>query len=257
MTQAKKLKKAIRARARKTGERYTAARRQVLLAREKRGGPARPVAPAAARATPAAKPIPGTGVTRGLASDAAVVQKTGHGLGHWFAVLDAFGAPAKGHTASARHLSEAHRVPGWHAQGITVAYERARGLRAANQAGNGKFQVSVSKAVGATVAEVARAIGDARQRRQWLRAADPGLGRALDAAFAGPKARQVALKRDDYARMRYPWDGATVEIHVYGKPNGGANVVASNEDLADAALVETRRSQWRAALASLKAHLAG
>jgi hypothetical protein len=265
MTQAKKLKKAIRARARKTGERYTAARRQVLLAREKRGGAMRPVAPTPARATaatppaapPVAKPIPASGLTRGLASDAAVVKKTGHGLDHWFAVLDAFGAPAKGHTAAARHLHEEHRVPGWHAQGITVAYERARGLRATNQAGNGRFQVSVSKTVGATVAEVAKAIGDAGQRRQWLRAADPGLARALEAAFAGPKARQVALKRADYARMRYAWDGATVEIHVYGKPKGGANVVASNEDLADAALVETRRSQWRAALASLKAHLAG
>ena len=34
MTQQKKLKKAIRARSEKTGESYTAARRQVLLARE-------------------------------------------------------------------------------------------------------------------------------------------------------------------------------------------------------------------------------
>jgi hypothetical protein len=37
MTQAKKLKRAIRARARETGESYTTARRHVLKARERAG----------------------------------------------------------------------------------------------------------------------------------------------------------------------------------------------------------------------------
>jgi hypothetical protein len=251
MTQAKKLKKAIRARARKTGERYTAARRQVLLAREKRRGPSTaaprlpaPPAPAKSAANP-----------RGL-SEASIVKATGHGLGHWFGVLDAFDVRQKGHKAAAEHLYDAHKVPGWHAQMITVEYERDRGLRATNQSCAGDFQVSVSKTVPVPVAEVAAAIADARRRERWLSAADAELARGLNAAFEGPKARQIAMKRDDYARLRYPWDGGTVEIRINGKPKG-ASVVADNGGLPDAAAVERRREQWRTALESLKAHLTG
>ena len=83
MTHAKKLKKAIRARAAKTGESYTIARKHVLAAREK---------PAPKAAAPS---------KRSVLSDASAVKATGRGFDHWFAVLDAFGAPAKGHTASA------------------------------------------------------------------------------------------------------------------------------------------------------------
>jgi plasmid stability protein len=52
MTREKKLKKAIRARARKTGESYTAARRQVLQAKQR--GFAVPVPAGAACSRPAA-----------------------------------------------------------------------------------------------------------------------------------------------------------------------------------------------------------
>jgi hypothetical protein len=253
MTTLKKLKQAIRTRARKTGESYTAARRQVLLARRKRTSPTtRPVARTTAASAPPAKRT----AVRGAVSDAAILKKTGHGLEHWFAVLDRFGAAHRGHTGAAEHLYEAHGVPGWHAQGITVAYERARGLRAVNQSGTGTFQVSASKVVPATVPEVADAFNDPRRRARWLAAADPDLARALDAAFAGAKPRSVVLKTREYARLRYPWDGSTVEIRINGKPRGGgASVVADNKDLAQAELVERRRGQWRAALESLRTYL--
>jgi hypothetical protein len=232
MTQQKKLKKAIRARSGKTGESYTAARRQVLLAREE---------------PPAPKPKP---PAKGGITEESVLKKTGHGLDHWFGVLDAFGAAAKGHTAAAAHLYNEHGIPGWHSQGITVAYERARGLREVNQACTGKFQVSVSKTVPATVAEVV----DALQSTAWLQGADPGLAQALDSAFRGDKPREIKTKGSDYAWLRFPWDGHTVEIRITGKPKG-ASVVADNTDLPDAALVEQRREQWRAALAGLQRHL--
>jgi hypothetical protein len=252
MTRDKKLKKAIRARARKTGERYTAARRQVLLAREKRGARATPASPHLPRAT-------GPGPARAAStpgSDAAVIRKTGHGYDHWFAVLDRFGAAARGHTASAAHLNQAHGVPGWHSQMITVAYERARGLRVPNQTSSGKFQVSVSKTVPGTVAEVAAAIADARRRARWLRGADRALARALEAALAGEGAR-VTLRKDDLARLRYRWDGAVIELYLSGKPGGRTSVVAQSTGLPDAATVEERRGQWRTALDGLKAHLTG
>lgn len=250
MTQAKKLKKTIRARARKTGESYTAARRQVLKARARRVSlrePAKPAAPAAAKPTP----------TRGAVSDTSIRRKTGHGLDHWFAVLDAFDPRAQGHTDRARYLYEEHGVPGWHSQGIAVAYERARGLRAINQACDGSFQVSVSRAVAAPLQAVVEAIGQAKQRAAWLASADPSLAGAVNAAFAGDKPRSVKVKDAFNANVRIPWDGSTVEIRITGKAGAGTTVVADNKNLSQQSLVEVRRAQWKVALDALKSHLAG
>ena len=183
------------------------------------------------------------------------MKKTGHGLDHWFAVLDAFDAAKKGHTASAAHLYEAHGVPGWHAQMVTVAYERERGLRAINQTSAGDFQVSMSKSLPAAVAEVADAIGRADRRRVWLRGADSGLAKAWNAAFEEPKARQVTLRSPTYARMRFRWDASTVEILINGKPKGGSSIVASNQGLQRPEEVEQRRAQWKIVLEALKDHL--
>jgi len=264
MTQQKHLKKTIRARSQKTGESYTAARRQVLLAREKKTGgsqlvvaPEPPPAPVAAAApAPPSPPPPASRPRRGEVSDESARKKTGHGLDHWFAVLDAFGAASKGHTAAAAHLYEAHGVPGWHAQGITVAYERARGLRELHQSCAGDFQVSVSKTVPATVAEVVDALKSADRRAAWLEDADPGLVRAFDAAFSGAKPREVKTKGSDSAWMSFRWDGTKAEIRITGKPKGASVAVAST-DLADAEQVEQRRAQWRVALAGLQRHLGG
>jgi hypothetical protein len=241
MTRSRKLKQAIRARAARTGERYTAARRHVLAARERRRGA--PPAPAPASPAPATSP-------RGGMSETAVVAKTGHGLDHWFAVLDAFGAATKGHTASARHLAREHGVPGWHAQGVTVAYERARGLRAMNQA-RGGFQVTVTRVVPAAVPDVVDAL---RGRPAWLERADPGLRAALARAVR-PPAKGVVTRADGVARLRYKWEATTVEMRIEPRPRG-ASVAIGNMGLADAAAVERRRAQWRAALESLKAAFA-
>jgi len=266
MTQLKKLKKSIRSRSAKTGESYTAARRQVLLAQSKRTEAAEPsvaVAPiatieaiAAVPSSPAPPPpIPRPAVaSKGSVSDEAARKKTGFGHDHWFAVLDTFGAAVKGHTAAAAHLHEEHGIPGWHAQGITVAYERARGLREVNQSCTGTFQVNVSKTVPAPVAVVIEALTNAAQRAQWLAGADPGLTQALNAAFTGDKPREVKTKGADYAWLRFPWDGSKVEIRITGKPTG-ASVVADNGNLASPEQVEPRRAQWRAALEALQRYL--
>ncbi|HKV13087.1 MAG TPA: DUF4287 domain-containing protein [Thermoanaerobaculia bacterium] len=193
---------------------------------------------------------------RGQVNDASSRKATGHGLDHWFAVLDAFGAAEKGHTAAAAHLNQEHGIPGWYAQGITVAFERERGLRETNQSCTGTFQVSVSKTVPATVAEVIDAIRSADRRAAWLSGADPGLAAALNAAFEGDKPREVKTKGDDYAWLRFPWDGRTVEIRITGKPKG-ASVVADNGDLPDAGLVEPRRAMWKGALEGLRRYLEG
>ncbi len=263
MTLQKKLKKTIRARSQKTGESYTAARHQVLLAREKKAETPEQPNPVAVQEpqAPVAPPVPETPAappakpSRGQVNDEAARKKTGHGLDHWFAVLDAFGGTTKGHTASAAHLHKDHGVPGWYAQGITVAYERERGLRDVNQSCTGSFQVSVSKTVPAPVAEVVDALRNPERRAAWLQDADPALVQALDAAFTGDKPREVKTKGDNYAWLRFPWDG-TVVIYINGKPKG-ASVVADNSDLPSPDLIEQRRAQWKVALAGLQRHLGG
>ena len=177
MTRDHKLKKAIRARAQKTGESYAAARRQYL-----KPATAAPVAP------PENKKAGGM-------TEASARRVTGHGLDHWFAVLDAFSpGGAKGHTAAARHVAHDHGVPGWHAQGITVAWERARGHRAMNQSCTGTFNVSVSRVVPAEVAAVAAAFQERTARARWLAQVDPALARALTAADAAHTKSQVSTE---------------------------------------------------------------
>jgi hypothetical protein len=242
MTQTHKLKKAIRARAQKTGESYAAARRQYLK-------PATPP-PAAAPAKKAR--------TAGGMTEASARRVTGHGLDHWFAVLDAFSpGGVKGHTAAARHLADDHGVPGWHAQGITVAWERARGSRALNQGCTGTFNVSVSRVVAADVAAVAAALLDKGRRALWLAQADPALARALAAAIDGGKSKGLRQPSADRLRLRFRWDDRTIELRVDAKPGGKASVVADNMELPDAAAVETRRAAWKDALDGLKAYLPG
>jgi hypothetical protein len=249
MTRARALKQVIRARAAKTGERYTTARRHVLKDLQQRTAPSAPRSTAAPRAAAA-------GSSKGSVSDAKSLEKTGHGLDHWFEVLDRFGAVGKGHTAAARHLYEAHHVDGWYAQGITVAYERARGVRALNQRCDGEYEVSVSKVVAADTADVIKTFTETRRRRRWMEGVDARLVSALSAALTSPASKGFVIRADGQARFRYKWDGTTVQLYLLPKPGGKVSVVVANTKLPGAGMVEERREQWRTALRALAALLA-
>ncbi len=190
MTQAAELKTVIRARAAKTGESYTAARRQVLINRPS-VLTAVPEQPAEAKAPPlaVAPPARDPRVPRGELSNKTAIKSTGHDLGYWFKVLDKFGK-ANGHTKAAEYLYAEHKVQGWHAQMITVTWERARGLRKENQSCTGTFQVSVSRKVAAPLEWLVDAINDAKTRKQWLKSGSPALRKALEEAFSSGKSME-------------------------------------------------------------------
>lgn len=247
MTRARALKQVIRARAAKTGERYTTARRHVLRALQLTA----PVKgrPGGREPKPAPKAVPV--VPKGGLSDAKTREKTGRGLDHWFEVLDKFGAVEKGHTAAARHLYEDHKVDGWYSQGITVAYERARGVRAVNQRYDGVYEVSASKVVSATTADVVKAFTDTRRRRRWIGGADADLGRALAKGIADKTSKGFVVRPDGLGRFRYKWDGAVVQLYLIPKAGGKLTVSVQHTRLPGADSVERFRGQWRAALASL------
>ena len=68
----------------------------------------------------------------------------------------------------------------WWSQGVTVGYERARGMRARNQRPGQGFEVSVSKTVDMPTLEAWRAFVEPKRRAEWLDLAygcEPALGR--------------------------------------------------------------------------------
>jgi hypothetical protein len=248
MTRARALKQVIRARAAKTGERYTTARRHVLNELSARAAFPAPVL----KSGP--KPVPAVTVKGGL-SDAKAREKTGHGLDHWFAVLDRFGGVEKGHTASARHLHDAHAVPGWHAQGITVAYERVRGVRVANQRCDGEYEVSVTKMIAANAADVIKAITDGRLRKRWTAHVDADLAKALAAGLADPTSKGVVVRPDGLGRFRYKWGDTIVQLYLVPKAGDKVSFVVTNSKLAGSAMVESRRALWRGTIDALARHV--
>ena len=249
MTRARALKHAIRTRAAKTGERYTTARRHVL--NDLKLVPPGDAAPAreSNTATTAARK---TNRRESPISETKFIEKTGHGFDHWFAVLDRFEGVRKGHTASARHLYADHRVDGWYAQGITVAYERARGVRVANQRCDGAFEVSVSKTIAGDAKAIIRVLTDPR-RRARLETSDKTLLPALARALEAPKSKGFIVRPDGLGRYRYNWGDTTVQFYMVPKPGNKVSVVVTNMKLAGADLVEQRRGVWREMLNSLAA----
>ena len=67
----------------------------------------------------------------------------------------------------ARWLHDGHGVQGWWSQNVTVAYERARGMRAPHELPGG-FSVGVSKTVALSADRALAAFTDSAQRRRWL-----------------------------------------------------------------------------------------
>jgi hypothetical protein len=254
MTRARALKQAIRARAGRTGERYTTARRFVLLERHAAGTGKPEGLPPPAPGKPEGLPPPATKVSsKGAISDAAVVKKTGRDLAYWYGVLDRFGAVEKGHTAAARHLYEEHGVPGWYTQGITVSYERARGVRAVNQRCDGGFEVSASKVIAADAKRLVKAFTDARQRARWTKGMDAAMTSALVSGLADRKSKGWVVRPDGMARFRYKWDGTTVQLYAYPKAGGKLNVTVQHTGLPGGDAVESYRGQWKAMLGALAA----
>jgi hypothetical protein len=240
MTRARALKQVIRARAAKTGERYTTARRHIL--RELNlNQPAQPVA------KEATKPVAAASIKGGL-SDAKAIEKTGHDLAHWFAVLDRFGAIEKGHTKSAEHLYSEYGVPGWYCQGITVAYARARGKRVLNQKCDGSFEVSVSKVIAATPRQLIKTL---KNSSQWRDGVDDDLVKALDKATKDKKAKGFIIRPDGLARFRYKWGDTTVQFYMDPKGPAKTSFGVQHIKLEGAEAVEAYRARWKAAFAAI------
>jgi Domain of unknown function (DUF4287) len=99
--------------------------------------------------------------------DEALTAATGRTWEAWFELLDAAGATEWKHPQIAAWLREAHAVPAWWCQTVTVGFEQARGMRLPGQRADGSFEVGASKTLAgeqpavldAVIATVTAAVG--------------------------------------------------------------------------------------------------
>jgi uncharacterized protein YndB with AHSA1/START domain len=238
-------KQRVRARMTKTGESYTAARRQLL---RKSAEPATPElesimtqyetidAPEGAGPDLSAEPIPPDAM---LVPDESMLRATGKGHAEWFTLLDAWGATGHTHTEIARWLSETHSVPGWWTQNVTVAYERARGMRARHQMPDG-FSISATRTIAVGPERALAAFTDEPLRERWL-----------------PNAPMHRRPTRAARSARFDWLDPTSRIVVTVVPRGDDKtlVAVGHEQLPDAETGERLKGNWREWLAQLKAVL--
>jgi hypothetical protein len=224
MPKDKDRKRLVRARMRKTGESYTAAR-SALLRRAARPAPPR---------VPAAQLAALAGVT-----DETLRARTGCTWSAWVRALDARGAAELPHRDIARMVHETWALPGWWAQTITVGYERIRGLRDVGQRRGGAYQASRSRTFRVPLARLYAAFATPRRRAEWL----PGVDL---------KVRRATPRRS----MRITWpDGSSVEVHFTDKGERSQAAI-QHRKLADRAAVAAAKAWWGARLDALGALLA-
>jgi uncharacterized protein YndB with AHSA1/START domain len=227
MTKQKSFKDRVRARMDKTSESYTTARRRLL---------AKSGAKAEAPADAPTPPVDAPGARRPYA-DETIRANTGRGWDEWFALLDAWGASEKPHPEIARWLMEEHGVPGWWAQGVTVGYERARGLRAPGQRRGGLFEATASKTVAVPVDRLYEAFTDPAVRERWL----PGA--ALEVRTAQPG-----------KSLRADWEDGSTRLVVWFTAHGDAKsqVALAHQRIPDAGTADKLKLFWRERVAALK-----
>jgi Domain of unknown function (DUF4287) len=211
MTTQQSFKRRVRARMEKTGESYTAARAQLLPD----------------------EPLTVPGYEPRIADD-KVEAATGRVWRDWFALLDEWGALDREHREIASWLVAEHGVRNWWAQGVTVEYEKARGLRPIGGDRDGTLNVSASKTVAVPVERLSEAFADVER---WA----PGAPLRERTSQPGRSAR-------------YDWgDGSTrVLVTFTAKGDAKSTVAVSHERLPDAETADRLRDYWRERLPVLK-----
>ena len=134
-----------------------------------------------------------------------------------------------------------HEVAPWWQQSITVAYEKARGLRVQHETPEG-FQVSASRTVSAPVEAAYHAWVSDRERLDWL-----------------PEDRLIITTRNRNKSVRGTWarGPSRIDVYFYPRESGRTQVSVNHTRLPDAAAAESMKAYWRVAMDRLQAHLEG
>jgi uncharacterized protein YndB with AHSA1/START domain len=173
-------------------------------------------------------------------SDAVLEARTGGTWERWVKALDRVQAYTWSHGEIAAHVREKYEIPGWWAQGVTVGYERIKGLRAVGQRRDGSFAATKSRTFAVPLVRLYRAFHDARTRARWL----PGVRLTVRAATRGKS-------------MRITWpDRTSVAVGFTSKGPAKSAVAVQHEKLADRAAAARVKQYWAERLDDLQALLA-
>ena len=226
MPRQKDLKRLVRARMKKTGEAYTAARAHII--RKPKTNPPREAGVSASLSKALAAPDPKQFAAIAGMSDAKVKESTGCTWERWVRALDRYGADKMTHRDIARLVQEKYKVGPWWTQTVAVGYERIKGLRARGQQRNGTFQISKSRTYNVPVTTLFDAWTDARARQQWLNE-------------AGVRVRKAT--RPKSIRLGWP-DGGIVAVGFFPKGESKSYVAVEHTKLPDRETGERIKREW-------------
>jgi len=226
MPSQKDFKRLVRARMRKTGEAYTAARAK-LLAKPSRSRTAKKTARSTAPAVDYAK-------LAGM-SDAVVKEKTGCTWERWVRALDSHGAPELPHREIVDLVHKKYKTAEWWSQMVTVGYERIKGLRARGQRRDGSYEATKSRTFNVPVAALHHAFADATIRRRWLD--EPGVKVRTSTP---PKSIRLGFA-----------DGSIVALGFTPKGDAKSSVALSHAKLRTKEEAERVKADWGSRLDAL------
>lgn len=158
-------------------------------------------------------------------SESKVVDATGRGWDHWFAVLDGAGGVSRGHQALAETLVLIHGMDGWWSQTVTIEYEIVRGARVPGQTSDGKFAASASRRVGVPLETLRKAWVVPNRADEWWTGAV--VGEAAGERFElGPVRGDLRRVRADTGALFVSLDsGGQAEIGFSMTDSGKAQVL--------------------------------
>ena len=229
----KDLKRLVRARMKKTGEAYTAARAQIT----RKATPRKNSKPsAAARPRPAgARSAPSNYAELAGRSDSVIKAKTGCTWERWVTALDYHGAEKMSHGEIAALVNKKYKIPGWWSQTVAVGYERIKGLRAWGQRSDGSYEAGKSRTYNVPVETLFDAWADADTRRRWL------AGVNVEVRTANPA-----------RTMRLGWnDGTIVAVGFTPKGKSKSAVALAHTKLPDRETSDRLKAFWSERLDAL------
>jgi len=209
MTKQESFKDRIRTRMEKTGERYNAARRELL------------------EQSVSKKSSNRNWVAEPEHTEETIRTNTGRGWEEWTQVLDAWSADTKGHTAIAAHLREDYEVDGWWSQAVTLGYERIKGLRLKYQGLDGTFTANKSKTTRANATILRKMLVSEKDRKDLF----PGFETEL-------------RSRADANTLRIGIGKGVALIYIEPLADGRAKVAIAHEKLESTEDVELWKKYW-------------
>ena len=227
MPRQKDLKRLVRARMKKTGEAYTAARAQILKKPKSRPSPR-------LAAVLSAAPKQDYAALAGM-SDASIKAKTGCNWERWVKSLDRWGADKKSHREIVDMVSKTWKIDGWWSQTVTVGYERIKGLRARGQRRDGSYEATKSRTFDVPVATLFDAWADKGIRDRWLRDNNVKVRTAT-----APKSIRLGLA-----------DGSILAVGFLPKGKAKSSVAVSQNKLPDKETANRLKQYWSEQLDAL------